>query len=151
MGCCGTSNADVDLDGPDPAFGFNYLGRLGAGVGELSDELWRIDQQAVQITASATAVDTRWDTPWSSTRARWTLPPTAVPACMPRGPGHPRRWTSMQVARFSRLWFEALAGICAHVRHGGAGSPHPDLAPAHLTSPRSMSWSGNTRSPMCCR
>ncbi len=26
-------NPDVDLAGPDPAIGFNYLGRLGAGAG----------------------------------------------------------------------------------------------------------------------
>ena len=28
-------NPDVDLDGADPPIGFNYLGRLGAGAGEV--------------------------------------------------------------------------------------------------------------------
>ncbi len=36
-------NPDIDLGGADPAIGFNYLGRLGAGVGDLSDDLWRIN------------------------------------------------------------------------------------------------------------
>ena len=31
-------NDDVDLDGPDPPIGFNYLGRMGAGAGEVSGE-----------------------------------------------------------------------------------------------------------------
>ena len=35
-------NPEVDLDGADPVIGFNYLGRLGAAAGEVSDELWRI-------------------------------------------------------------------------------------------------------------
>ena len=32
----------------------------------------------------------------------------------------------------SRLWFEALAGICAHVRSGGGGLTPSDLVPARL-------------------
>ena len=35
-----------------------------------------------------------------------------------------------QVSRLSRLWFEALAGICAHVRRGGGGLTPSDLAVA---------------------
>jgi hypothetical protein len=38
-----------------------------------------------------------------------------------------------QVSRLSRLWFEALAGICAHVRHGGGGLTPSDLAVAQLS------------------
>ena len=34
-------NTDVDLDGSDPAIGFNYLGRLGGAAGEVSGDLWR--------------------------------------------------------------------------------------------------------------
>ena len=36
------------------------------------------------------------------------------------------------VSRLSRLWFEALAGICAHVRRGGGGLTPSDIAPARL-------------------
>ena len=38
-----------------------------------------------------------------------------------------------QVDRLGRLWFEALAGICAHVRGGGGGFTPSDLAPTRLT------------------
>ena len=33
----------------------------------------------------------------------------------------------------SGLWFDALAGICAHVRGGGGGLTPSDIAPARLT------------------
>jgi len=38
-----------------------------------------------------------------------------------------------QIDRLSRLWFEALGGICAHVQHGGGGLTPSDLLPAKLT------------------
>src|SRR6202008_992495 len=36
---------DVALGGVDPPIGFNYLGRLGAAGGDLSDEMWRLCQE----------------------------------------------------------------------------------------------------------
>ena len=51
--------------------------------------------------------------------AAWTWAPSAV--------------DRPQVSRLSRLWFEALAGICAHVRHGGGGLTPSDLAVAQLS------------------
>ncbi|OMB87915.1 non-ribosomal peptide synthetase [Mycolicibacterium conceptionense] len=129
-------NSDVALDGPDPAFSFNYLGRLGAGAGELSDELWRIDQQAVSITASATAVDTPLG-------HAMELNAGVLDSGTGAGPSLHATWTwapsvldEEQVARFSRLWFDALAGICAHVRDGGGGLTPSDIAPAQLTQPQ---------------
>ena len=44
-------NPDVDLDGADPAIGFNYLGRLGAAAAELSDDFWRISQDGWAVAA----------------------------------------------------------------------------------------------------
>ncbi len=38
-----------------------------------------------------------------------------------------------QISRLSQLWFDALAGICAHVQHGGGGMTPSDIAPARLT------------------
>ncbi len=38
-----------------------------------------------------------------------------------------------QVGRLSQLWFDALAGICAHVQRGGGGLTPSDIAPARLT------------------
>ena len=46
----------MDLDGSDPAIGFNYLGRLGGAAAELSDDLWRISQESLSLTGAATAV-----------------------------------------------------------------------------------------------
>jgi acyl carrier protein len=37
-----------------------------------------------------------------------------------------------RVGRLSRLWFDALAGICAYVRRGGGGLTPSDIAPARL-------------------
>ena len=38
-----------------------------------------------------------------------------------------------QISRLSQLWFDALAGICAHVRRGGGGLTPSDIAPARLS------------------
>jgi glycopeptidolipid biosynthesis protein len=128
-------NPDIDIAGFDPTIGFNYLGRLGAGAGDLSDELWRIDQNALSRTGAASAVamplmhtvELNAGTVEISTgsgsalclQAGWTWAPSAM--------------DKAQVDRLSRLWFEALAGICAHVRHGGGGLTPSDLAPARLS------------------
>ena len=124
-------NPDVDLAGSDPAIGFNYLGRLGAGSAELSGDMWRISQDGVSLTGSAAAIPM----PLMHTvelnagtvdtdigphlHANWTWAPSALDRA--------------QVSRLSRLWFEALAGICAHVRAGGGGLTPSDIAPARLS------------------
>ncbi len=124
-------NPDVELAGSDPTIGFNYLGRLGAGAGDLTGDLWRIDSASLPMTDVAAAVPM----PLAHTvelnagtldgesgprlQANWTWAPTAL--------------DEEQIGRLSRLWFEALAGICAHVRHGGGGLTPSDLAPARLT------------------
>ena len=46
----------MDLDGSDPAIGFNYLGRLGAAAAELSGDLWRISQDGLSVTGAAAAM-----------------------------------------------------------------------------------------------
>ncbi|TAM67778.1 non-ribosomal peptide synthase/polyketide synthase, partial [Mycobacterium sp.] len=127
-------NAEVDLDGPDPTIGFNYLGRLGGAAAELSDELWRISRDGSAGTSTSTAVpmplmhtvdlnagtmDTE-DGP--QLHANWTWAPSAL--------------DREQVTRLSGLWFEALAGICAHVRDGGGGFTPSDVVPARLTQPQ---------------
>ena len=52
-------------------------------------------------------------------QANWTWAPSAL--------------DHAQVDRLSRLWFDALAGICAHVRRGGGGLTPSDIAPARLS------------------
>jgi amino acid adenylation domain-containing protein/non-ribosomal peptide synthase protein (TIGR01720 family) len=123
-------NPEIDLDGSDPTIGFNYLGRSGGAGLEISDELWRICRDGSSVTGTSTAVpmplmhtvalnagtaDTE-DGP--QLHANWTWAPSAL--------------DHAQATRLSRLWFEALAGICAHVRRGGGGLTPSDIAPARL-------------------
>ena len=119
-------NSDVDLAGSDPPIGFNYLGRLGAAAGEVSGDFWRLSQEGLSLTGAATAlplplahtVELNAGTIDTDTgphlHAGWTWAPSAVDRA--------------QVSRLSRLWFEALAGICAHVRGGGGGLTPSDIA-----------------------
>ena len=54
--------------------------------------------------------------------ANWTWAPSAL--------------DHAQVDRLSRLWFEALAGICALVRAGGGGLTPSDIVPARSSQPQ---------------
>ncbi|WP_133056497.1 hypothetical protein, partial [Mycobacterium decipiens] len=49
-------NDNVDLDGTDPAIGFNYLGRLGGPAAELSGDLWRVCPEGLSVTGASTTV-----------------------------------------------------------------------------------------------
>ena len=126
-------NPGVDLGGADPGIGFNYLGRLGAGAGDLSEELWRIGDGSLALSAAATAIDmplmhtvelnagTMDTEAGPQLEASWTWAPSAMDA--------------EQIERLGRLWFEALGGICAHVQSGGGGLTPSDLLPAKLSQP----------------
>ena len=123
-------NTAVDLDGSDPVIGFNYLGRLGAAAAELSGDLWRLSQDSLSLTGAAAAV---------AMPLAHTVELNAGTLDTEAGPHLQANWTwapsvldEAQVARVSRLWFEALAGICAHVRSGGGGLTPSDLVPARL-------------------
>jgi glycopeptidolipid biosynthesis protein len=123
-------NSEVDLGGSDPTIGFNYLGRPGAGS-DLPGELWRINEDSLSFAGVAAAVPLRlahtvelnagtMDTEAGPhLQANWTWGPSAL--------------NDEQVTRLSQLWFEALAGICAHVKAGGGGLTPSDIAPARLT------------------
>ncbi len=124
-------NTDVDIEAPDPVIGFNYLGRLGASAAEVSDNVWRICAESGSVAGSAAAIPmplmhsvelnagTIDTDAGPQLRAGWTWAPSAL--------------DHSAVDRLSRLWFEALAGICAHVRRGGGGLTPSDLAPARLS------------------
>ncbi|OBI46130.1 non-ribosomal peptide synthetase [Mycobacterium colombiense] len=123
-------NPVVEVGDHDPTVMFNYLGRLGGATG-LSDEVWQPSLDSLSATAAATAVPM----PLTHTlaldagtidgeagprlHANWSWATTAL--------DHP------QVNRLSELWFEAIAGICAHVLRGGGGLSPSDVAPARLT------------------
>jgi non-ribosomal peptide synthase protein (TIGR01720 family) len=119
-------NSDVDLAGSDPAIGFNYLGRTGAWAADVPGDVWRICQDGlslldssarlpmplvhtVELNAGTVDADTG-----SYLHAGWRWAPSAL--------------DHAQVSRLSRLWFDALAGICAHVRDGGGGLTPSDIA-----------------------
>ncbi|WP_156744812.1 non-ribosomal peptide synthetase, partial [Mycobacterium sp. E2238] len=121
-------NADADLASPDPTIGFNYLGRQG-GSAELSEEMWRPVQGSVTAAAAAIPMP-----------LMHTLELNAATVDSETGPRLHANWTwapstldEDRVARLSRLWFEALAGICAHVHSGGGGLTPSDIAPARLS------------------
>ena len=123
-------NPEVDLDGPDPVIGFNYLGRLG-GTGELSEDLWRLcaDDAALTGTAAAAPVS-----------LAHTVELNAGTADTDAGPQLHAHWLwassvldHEQVRRLSGLWGKALAGVCAYVRAGGGGLTPSDLLPARLS------------------
>ena len=122
-------NTDIDLPGSDPAIGFNYFGRLGAA--EAAGDLWRVSQDGVAVSTSATAVPMP---------LAHTLALNAGAVDTGTGPRLHADWTwapsaldHVQVGRLSQLWFDALAGICAHVQRGGGGMTPSDITPAHLT------------------
>ncbi|OBF21600.1 hypothetical protein A5725_13460 [Mycobacterium kubicae] len=123
-------NPDVDLCGPDPAVGFNYLGRLGAATQATAD-MWRVSPDGPSLIGAATAVamplmhtvDLNAGTVDTDAgphlRADWIWAPSAVD----RG----------QIVRLSQLWFDALRGICALVGRGGGGLTPSDIAPLRLS------------------
>jgi non-ribosomal peptide synthase protein (TIGR01720 family) len=123
-------NPEVDLDGSDPPIGFNYLGRLGAGAA-MSGDGWRISLDGLSnidasvrlpmplphtVELNAGTIDTDAG---SYLRAAWRWAPSAL--------------DHAQVSRLSRLFFDALTGICAHVRGGGGGLTPSDLGLAQLS------------------
>ncbi|OBI51582.1 hypothetical protein A5707_13980 [Mycobacterium kyorinense] len=125
------SNPEVDLAGSDPSIGFNYLGRLGAPAAYASGDVWRISQEGGPVTAAAAAI------PMALAH---TVELNAATVDTDTGPQLQANWTwapsaleQPQVSRLGRLWFEALAGICAHVRGGGGGLTPSDIAPARLS------------------
>ncbi|EUA30876.1 linear gramicidin synthetase subunit D domain protein [Mycobacterium xenopi 3993] len=126
----------MELAGSDPPIGFNYLGRLGVAA-EASDESWRLSRDGVSLDAAAAIpmplvhtvelnagiVDTDSG---AQLYADWMWAPSS--------------FDRAAVDRLSRLWLQALAGICAHVRAGGGGLTPPTLpGPAHPAANRRAS------------
>ncbi|BCO84662.1 putative non-ribosomal peptide synthetase [Mycobacterium paraintracellulare] len=121
---------EFDLGGSDPVIGFNYLGRLG-GAAELSSELWRLSENSFSLGGAAGAVEMP---------LAHTVELNAGTMDTEAGPQLQANWTwarsalhDKQISRLAELWFDALAGICAHVRGGGGGLTPSDIAPARLT------------------
>ncbi|WP_136246146.1 non-ribosomal peptide synthetase, partial [Mycobacterium intracellulare] len=123
-------NSDVDLAGPDPSIAFNYLGRQGAAP-DSAGEGWSISQDGLSLIGAAAAVPMP---------LMHTVELNAGTIDTGAGPHLHAEWTwapsvldATQITRLSRLWFEALSGVCAHVRNGGGGLTPSDIAPARLS------------------
>nr|WP_272949265.1 non-ribosomal peptide synthase/polyketide synthase [Mycobacteroides franklinii] len=127
-------NSDIDLSGAEPTVGFNYLGRLG-GTGavpsEAFAELWQVSPDTAAVATTATAI---------SMPLGHAVELNASAAETDDGPSLYAAWTwapsvldEAEVGRLGRLWFDALTGICAHVRGGGGGLTPSDIVPARLT------------------
>jgi non-ribosomal peptide synthase protein (TIGR01720 family) len=119
-------NPDVDLGGSDPVIGFNYLGRQGAAAAAVSGELWRMSPDSVSVSGAAAAVPIP---------LAHTVELNAGTMDTGTGPHLHANWTwapsvldHAQISQLNRLWFEALAGICAHVQSGGGGLTPSDIA-----------------------
>ncbi|WP_082281998.1 non-ribosomal peptide synthetase, partial [Mycobacterium colombiense] len=123
-------NSDVDLAVSDPPIGFNYLGRLGAAAGEVSADTWQISHD-VSVTAAAAA--TQMPLAHTVELNAGTVDTATGPQLQADWMWAPSALDRTQVNRLSRLWFEALAGICAQVRSGGGGLTPSDIAPARLS------------------
>ncbi|WP_236741787.1 condensation domain-containing protein, partial [Mycobacteroides abscessus] len=126
-------NPEVALPHSDPTIGFNYLGRLGAGATEASEDIWTISHEGLSWTSASSTVPM----PMAHTVE---LNAGILESSVEAGPRLQAVWTwapslvdAIQVQRLSRLWFEALVGICTHVRTGGGGLTPSDILPARLT------------------
>ena len=112
-------NPDVELAGADPTIGFNYFGRLGGSGVEIAGDSWGLSHESLTMTGAAAAVPTP---------LMHTLDLSAVAIDSDAGPRLHANWTwarsaldHTQIDRLSQLWFDVLAGICAHVQAGGGG------------------------------
>ena len=123
-------NPDVDMDVADPSIGFNYLGRAGAAT-EVSGDGWAICHDGL----ARLSVTSRLPMPLAHTVEldAGTVDTETGPFLQANWKWAPSALDDEQIGRLSRLWFEALAGICAHVRHGGGGLTPSDLAVAALS------------------
>ncbi|OBG83400.1 non-ribosomal peptide synthetase, partial [Mycobacterium sp. E802] len=124
-------NPDVNLAGGDPVIGFNYLGRLGSPAAFASGDVWRFGQGNLSTTGAAGEM---------SIPLAHSVELNAVTVDTDTGPHLNATWTwatsaldRTAVTRVSRLWFDALAGMCAHVRRGGGGLTPSDIVPVRLS------------------
>ncbi|MCV7075529.1 amino acid adenylation domain-containing protein, partial [Mycobacterium szulgai] len=127
-------NPALELSGPDPVIGFNYLGRLGVdGDAAVADD----DEWLITGGGPAFSDPARAAIPMALPH---TVELNALTLDSEAGPQLHATWTWASsvldrgaVDKVSRLWGEALVGVCAHVARGGGGLTPSDLAPLRLT------------------
>ena len=130
MDCCAIWRPAQIWFGPDPSIGFNYLGRLGVNTTHHADS-WQITDTGPLLSNPATAVPMQ---------LMHTVDLNAVTIDTQAGPQLHAHWTwgpssgldEAQIRRVNQLWFDALTGICAHIRRGGGGLTPSDVALSRL-------------------
>src|SRR6185312_1055711 len=103
-------NTDVELPASDPPIGFNYLGRLG-GTAAAGDDTWQICRWGSLVTDAA---GTGPSMPMMHTLgvSAATVETSAGPQLHADWIWAPTKLDRDQVSRLSRLWFDAMTGIC---------------------------------------
>ena len=103
---------------------------LLGGAAEISNALWRLSENSFSLAGAAGAVEIP---------LAHSVELNAVTMDTEAGPHLQANWTwarsalnDKQVGRLSDLWFDALSGICAHVRGGGGGWTPSDIPLAPL-------------------
>nr|WP_155924946.1 non-ribosomal peptide synthetase [Mycolicibacterium sp. CBMA 234] len=119
-------NSGVDLPGADPTIGFNYLGRQGATSAETSGDLWQIAWDG--LAGVSPTVRSRMALVHTLELNAGTVDTDAGPILHAGWTWAPSALNHAQVKRLGQLWFDALTGICAHVRGGGGGLTPSDIA-----------------------
>jgi amino acid adenylation domain-containing protein/non-ribosomal peptide synthase protein (TIGR01720 family) len=119
-------NTEVDLEGPDPVIGFNYLGRQGATSADTHGDVWQIAWDG--LATISPSVRPPIPLMHSLELNAGTIDTDAGPSLCATWMWAPSALTHAQVNRLNQLWFEALIGICAHVRGGGGGLTPSDIA-----------------------
>ncbi|MEB3984441.1 condensation domain-containing protein, partial [Mycobacterium sp. 663a-19] len=122
-------NPEVDLAGPVPPIGFNYLGRLGAAGTDAGG--WRLCLDGLSGIGAGAALPL--PLPYSVDLNAGTVDSEAGPQLQANWRWAPSVVDRDRIGRLSRLWFEALAGIGAYVRAGGGGLTPSDIVPARLS------------------
>jgi amino acid adenylation domain-containing protein/non-ribosomal peptide synthase protein (TIGR01720 family) len=119
-------NSEVDLDGPDPVIGFNYLGRQGATTAETSGDSWQICWDG--LATISPSVQPPIPLTHTVVLNAGTMDTDAGPVLCAALTWAPSALNQAQVNRLSQLFFDAVTGICAHVESGGGGLTPSDIA-----------------------
>ncbi|MHA7702014.1 amino acid adenylation domain-containing protein [Mycobacterium sp. ML4] len=128
-------NPDTELAGADPPIAFNYFGRFGVSAGQAPPDAgsWQITTS--ELLQAAAAGNETWQPSTHSVALN------AVTVDGDTGPRLQAGWTWVppafdehQITRLGELWFEALTGICTHVRDNPAKPAPLDPAPTGFAS-----------------
>ncbi|EUA76205.1 linear gramicidin synthetase subunit C domain protein [Mycobacterium xenopi 4042] len=88
--------------------------------------MWRISSEGLSLTGAASAIP--MPLPHTVELNAGTVDTDAGPFLHANWTWARSAFDETEVSRLSQLWFEALHGMCAHVRSGGGGLTPSDVA-----------------------